>query len=85
MYVPQGKSFLLNPINFYGPCNSNGVIIQAIKLLKCNKTSVRDVEFVDSPQVHLVAFGCNGVGANNVSIRSPGDIPNTDGIHLQST
>ncbi|KAK9141699.1 hypothetical protein Syun_011099 [Stephania yunnanensis] len=58
---------------------------QAIKLLKCNKTSVRDVEFVDSPQVDLAAFGCSGVGANNVSIRSPGDSPNTDGIHLHNT
>ncbi|KAK9149654.1 hypothetical protein Scep_008411 [Stephania cephalantha] len=58
---------------------------QAIKLLSCNKTSVRDVKFVDSPQTHLLAFGCNGVCVNNVSIRSPGDSPNTDGIHLQST
>ncbi|KAK9141701.1 hypothetical protein Syun_011101 [Stephania yunnanensis] len=30
MYVPQGKSFLLNPISFYGPCNNKGVIIQVM-------------------------------------------------------
>ncbi|KAK9141700.1 hypothetical protein Syun_011100 [Stephania yunnanensis] len=68
--------------------NSKPPLIQslyfAIKLLSCNKTSVRDVKFVDSPQAHLLAFGCEGVCVNNVSIRSPGDSPNTDGIHLQS-
>lgn len=39
----------------------------------------------NSPQCHLKFDNCNGVLVHDVTISSPGDSPNTDGIHLQNS
>ncbi|KAI5316777.1 hypothetical protein L3X38_036484 [Prunus dulcis] len=41
LVIPKMKAFLLQPIKFRGPCNSNGVHVQASALL------VEDVKYID--------------------------------------
>ncbi|XP_052200359.1 probable polygalacturonase At1g80170 isoform X2 [Diospyros lotus] len=57
----------------------------ALKFLSCNKSRVRDVHFINSPQTHVLIMRCNGLHVSNVTIQSPGYSPNTDGIHIQSS
>lgn len=37
---------------------------------------------IDSKQVHINLFACQGLKISNVKIRAPADSPNTDGIHM---
>lgn len=46
---------------------------------------VTGITIQNSPQFHLKFDNCNGVLVHDVSISSPGDSPNTDGIHLQNS
>ncbi|AES96173.2 putative polygalacturonase [Medicago truncatula] len=47
--------------------------------------TVTGITIQNSPQCHLKFDNCNGVLVHDVSISSPGDSPNTDGIHLQNS
>ncbi|QCD82301.1 polygalacturonase At1g48100 [Vigna unguiculata] len=47
--------------------------------------TVTGITILNSPQCHLKFDNCNGVLVHNVSISSPGNSPNTDGIHLQNS
>ncbi|KAL1317179.1 hypothetical protein HN51_069276 [Arachis hypogaea] len=46
---------------------------------------VTGITIQNSPQCHLKFDNCNGVLVHDVSISSPGNSPNTDGIHLQNS
>lgn len=46
---------------------------------------MQDIEIVNSPQCHLKFDNSKGIKVNNITISSPEDSPNTDGIHLQNT
>ncbi|KAI3446948.1 hypothetical protein Pfo_003613 [Paulownia fortunei] len=131
VYVPPDRTFLLNPINFHGPCSASrigfilGTIIApespsmwdgrdasqwlgfkdinglnvdgfgfrqctkvaptALKFLWCNESSVRNMNLINSAQTHILVKGCNSFSIDNVIIQSPGNSPNTDGIHIQSS
>ncbi|KAJ1399485.1 Pectin lyase fold/virulence factor [Sesbania bispinosa] len=47
--------------------------------------TVTGITIQNSPQCHLKFDNCNGVLVHDVTISSPGDSPNTDGIHLQNS
>ena len=59
--------------------------LQAVKLLSCKESSITDMHFIDSPQAHILIFGCNGIDIKNLLIRAPETSPNTDGVHIQSS
>nr|GME07937.1 polygalacturonase-like [Ipomoea batatas] len=50
-----------------------------------NNVVVRGLTSVNSQGMHLVINSCNNVRVQNVKIIAPGDSPNTDGIHVQSS
>ncbi|KAB1209080.1 hypothetical protein CJ030_MR6G025954 [Morella rubra] len=59
--------------------------LQTMKLCSCEETTLRDLHFLDSPQMHIAILGCNGVHVKNLTITAPELSPNTDGIHIQSS
>jgi len=46
----------------------------------CSGLTVRDVTLQNSPSFHLVPVDCDDVLIDNVTIKAPGDSPNTDAI-----
>lgn len=65
----QGDFFYAQALRFYGSFNP----------------TVTGITIQNSPQCHLKFDNCNGVMVHDVTISSPGDSPNTDGIHLQNS
>ncbi|KAL3839833.1 hypothetical protein ACJIZ3_024424 [Penstemon smallii] len=57
----------------------------AMKFLSCNKSSVSNLIYRNSAQTHILVKGCNSFSIENVEIHSPGNSPNTDGIHIHSS
>uniref|UniRef100_A0A7N0ZS00 Polygalacturonase n=1 Tax=Kalanchoe fedtschenkoi TaxID=63787 RepID=A0A7N0ZS00_KALFE len=57
----------------------------AIRFYSSNNVTIRDINIVNSPQCHLKFDDGRGVKVTNITISSPEDSPNTDGIHLQRT
>jgi len=51
-----------------------------IKLSNCTRVQVHGVTLCNSPMFHLVPQNCTDVTISGVTIRSPADAPNTDGI-----
>ncbi|KAF8016270.1 hypothetical protein BT93_H1694 [Corymbia citriodora subsp. variegata] len=56
-------------LRFYSSCNVN----------------VRGISIVNSPLCHLKFDNSRGIKISNITISSPEDSPNTDGIHLQNS
>ncbi|XP_075518410.1 polygalacturonase At1g48100-like [Primulina tabacum] len=48
-------------------------------------TTVTGITIQNSPRCHLKFDNCIGVLVYNLTVSSPGDSPNTDGIHLQNS
>lgn len=69
---------LLHCIFFFCP-------LQLIRFYNSFNVSVRNIRISNSPQCHLKFDSSGGIRVKNVTISSPGDSPNTDGIHLQNT
>ncbi|KAF2292782.1 hypothetical protein GH714_028234 [Hevea brasiliensis] len=57
----------------------------ALRFYASYNVTVRDIEIVNSPQCHLKFDNSKRIKVNNITISSPGNSPNTDGIHLQNT
>ena len=51
-----------------------------IKLLNCTRVRVHGVTLSNSPMFHLVPQNCMDVTIQGITIKSPADAPNTDGI-----
>ena len=51
-----------------------------VLLTACNRVRIEGVTLKDSPQFHLVPNRCRDVTIESVTITSPADSPNTDGI-----
>ncbi|VFQ82296.1 unnamed protein product [Cuscuta campestris] len=47
-----------------------------------NKTTVQNINSINSKNLHFNVFACNYMVFNNVTVTAPGDSPNTDGIHI---
>ena len=59
--------------------------MQAIRFYSSNFVTVRDIRIINSPLCHLKFDNSKGIKVNNITISSPENSPNTDGIHLQNT
>ncbi|KAK1279415.1 Polygalacturonase [Acorus gramineus] len=58
---------------------------QALRFYQSYNVTVRDITIIDSPQCHLKFDSSRVIKVQNITIVSPGDSPNTDGVHLQNT
>ncbi|GJV45198.1 polygalacturonase-like protein [Tanacetum coccineum] len=57
----------------------------ALKIVGGSDVTVTGITIQNSPLFHLTFDNCDGVLVYDISISSPGDSPNTDGIHLTSS
>ncbi|XP_050276598.1 polygalacturonase At1g48100 [Quercus robur] len=57
----------------------------ALRFYSSYDVTVSDIKIINSPQCHLKFDSSKGVKVNNITISSPEDSLNTDGIHLQNT
>ncbi|CAA2983381.1 polygalacturonase At1g48100 [Olea europaea subsp. europaea] len=57
----------------------------ALRFYGSSDVIVTGITIQNSPQTHLKFDDCVGVQVFSMSISSPGDSPNTDGIHLQNS
>lgn len=55
---------------------------QTIQFKRCHSMRFNGLTFVNSPRVHILITGCNGVIASNLNIIAPETSPNTDGINI---
>ncbi|KAM0933313.1 putative endo-polygalacturonase [Dioscorea sansibarensis] len=60
------------------PCKLKNILV----FISCNNLKVKEIKLKDSPGKHLSIDKSIGVEINGVTITSPGDSPNTDGIYL---
>lgn len=58
---------------------------QALRFYGSYNVTVTGITIQNSPQCHLKFDNCDGVLVHDMSVSSPGDSPNTDGIHLQNS
>lgn len=59
--------------------------MQALRFYGSFNVTVTGITIQNSPLCHLKFDNCLGVSVYNISVSSPGDSPNTDGIHLQNS
>ncbi|KAK1551824.1 hypothetical protein Q3G72_005377 [Acer saccharum] len=57
----------------------------ALRFYGSFNVTVTGITIQNSPQCHLKFDNCIGVMVHDISVSSPGDSPNTDGIHLQNS
>lgn len=60
-------------------------VAQAVRFYGSFNVTVTGITIKSSPQCHLKFDNCIGVSVHDMSVSSPGDSPNTDGIHLQNS
>ncbi|KAL3720268.1 hypothetical protein ACJRO7_005148 [Eucalyptus globulus] len=57
----------------------------ALRFYGSSDVTVTGITIQNSPQMHLKFDSCTNVQVFDISISSPGDSPNTDGIHLHNS
>ncbi|XWS63676.1 hypothetical protein CRYUN_Cryun06bG0122000 [Craigia yunnanensis] len=57
----------------------------ALRFYGSFNVTVTDITIQNSPLCHLKFDNCMGVVVHDMTVSSPGDSPNTDGIHLQNS
>ncbi|KAL6518823.1 hypothetical protein OROHE_017576 [Orobanche hederae] len=57
----------------------------ALRVADSKTVTVTGITIQNSQQAHLKFDNCVGVQVSEITISSPGDSPNTDGIHLQNS
>lgn len=60
-------------------------VAQALRFYGSFNVTVTGITIQNSPQCHLKFDNCVGVLVHDMSVSSPGDSVNTDGIHLQNS
>lgn len=58
--------------------------MQSLRFESSKQITLKRIKITQSPQTHVLFFGCDGVTVTNVECNSPKDSPNTDGIHIQT-
>jgi len=61
------------------------IIVQALRFYGSDGVTVSGITIQNSQQAHLKFDSCTSVQVSSLTISSPGDSPNTDGIHLQNS
>jgi polygalacturonase len=59
--------------------------LQALRFYGSSNVTVAGITIVNSSQCHLKFDSCEGVMVHDLTVSSPEDSPNTDGIHLQNS
>ncbi|XP_022871957.1 probable polygalacturonase At3g15720 [Olea europaea var. sylvestris] len=54
----------------------------ALKISSANNVTLSGLTFKDIPHMHVILDSLTSVHVSNITIDSPGDSPNTDGIHI---
>ncbi|XP_022883570.1 probable polygalacturonase At3g15720 [Olea europaea var. sylvestris] len=89
--VRQGKTYLVNQIQFEGPCRSPSITFEtgdatgrptAMRFGNCTTLQVSGLKHVNSPRNHVTLSYCKGVNIANIHINAPQTSPNTDGINI---
>ncbi|XP_035549401.1 polygalacturonase At1g48100 [Juglans regia] len=57
----------------------------ALRFYGSTGVTVTGITIQNSPQTHLKFDSCTTVQVSDINVSSPGDSPNTDGIHLQNS
>ncbi|XP_072984341.1 polygalacturonase At1g48100-like isoform X1 [Typha latifolia] len=57
----------------------------ALRFYGSTNVTVSGITIQNSPQFHLKFDSCQAVVVHGITVSSPGDSPNTDGIHLQNS
>ncbi|WOK95305.1 exopolygalacturonase-like [Canna indica] len=60
------------------------VLPTSVKFLSTNNTVVEGVTSLNSKFFHMALLNCINFKGSGITIKAPGDSPNTDGIHLES-
>jgi len=60
-------------------------LMQALRFYGSSNVTVTGITIVNSSQCHLKFDSCQGVMVHDLTISSPENSPNTDGIHLQNS
>ncbi|KAF8696629.1 hypothetical protein HU200_036247 [Digitaria exilis] len=81
----QSASPANSPQIFTGHWYSSGTKPTLVRFYSSYNVTVRNIRISNSPQCHLKFDSSGGIKVKNITISSPGDSPNTDGIHLQNT
>jgi polygalacturonase len=58
---------------------------QMIELVDCGAVTVRDLHVINAPAYSVRFYRCNGIRAENVTVRNDPRSPNTDGIQIRDT
>ncbi|CAM8961039.1 unnamed protein product [Rhodiola kirilowii] len=69
-------------INPSKPCTNAPT---ALTFNECKNVNVQNLAIQNAQQMHLVFMKCVNVVASNLMVQSPGNSPNTDGIHVSET
>jgi len=56
--------------------------MQILRFRFCNDLTVSNLNISNSPKAHIRMNSCENATFSNISIHSPGDSPNTDGIDI---
>ncbi|KAL7140784.1 hypothetical protein ABFS83_08G010100 [Erythranthe nasuta] len=83
--VESESSYHPNSINTEANGGMPSTKPTALRFYGSTDVTVTGITIQNSPQTHLKFDGCTGVQVSGVSISSPGNSPNTDGIHLQNS
>lgn len=59
--------------------------VQSLKLGNVSNATIRDITISNAKGFHLGLHSSHNVTVHNVSITSPWDSPNTDGIHVRGS
>lgn len=63
----------------------NDIYAQAVRFYGSSDVMVTGITIQNSQQTHLKFDSCTSVQVFGITVSSPGDSPNTDGIHLQNS
>lgn len=61
------------------------ILVQALRFYGSDGVTVSGITIQNSQQAHLKFDSCTSVQVSSLTTSSPGDSPNTDGIHLQNS
>ncbi|KAG6468049.1 hypothetical protein ZIOFF_072615 [Zingiber officinale] len=92
LLIPAEKTFLLDRIVFRGPCNYAIHLKQCpfeaahnLELLSCTYVQIWGLKLINSPMMHIAVGQSKNVYIGGITISSPSDSPNTDGVHIQKS
>lgn len=71
----------INGTTLPGPCDSP----VAIRFYGSSSLTLQGLKFINSPEFHIRFDNCQTVHVDSLVIKSPGNSPNTDGIHVENT